>query len=85
MAAGRIARPGTEYGPCEGDCRHPDCASSRAMAGAVCKYCEKPIGYDTRFYIDGDVPHDMAIKEYRYVHALCLEEFIDAHRYVPAP
>jgi len=50
MAAGRLPRPGTQDGPCEGDCDHVDCAETMAMAAARCSYCEKPIGFQTRFY-----------------------------------
>ena len=65
MAAGRIPKPGTEYGPCETECQHRDCAASRKMSTAVCRYCSEPIGYDVRFYQeDGE----------QIVHALCAEE-----------
>jgi hypothetical protein len=69
MAAAFISQPGTKHGPCNEPCEHRDCAASRATAEAVCRFCEKPIGYDARFYNDGG-----------YVHAPCLEDSIEAER-----
>lgn len=53
MAAGSLAAPGTEYGPCSEPCRHEQCKSTNAMAERPCSICEKPIGFDTPFYQDG--------------------------------
>jgi hypothetical protein len=53
MAAGFLSAPGTEYGPCEGECQHADCASTRRLAEKVCPHCDEPIGYDRGFYQDG--------------------------------
>ena len=50
MAAGRLPQPGAELGPCEGDCDHVDCTQTMAMAAAVCSFCKRPIGFETRFY-----------------------------------
>jgi len=64
MAAGILSAPGTEYGPCEDvDCGHTDCAATRAQAASLCRYCDKPIGYETRFYNE----------DQGCVHALCAE------------
>lgn len=52
MAAGYIAAPGTEVGPCEVPCQHRDCASTRLMAEGLCRYCNQPIGYETGFFAD---------------------------------
>lgn len=71
MAAGRLPKPGTEFGPCEPECGHIDCKQTREMAQAVCHYCEKPIGYETRFYVDVDK---------KLVHAICLETSIEETR-----
>lgn len=71
MAAGRLPKPGTEYGPCEGECEHVDCKATRLMAAAVCHFCEETIGYDRRFYRD---------EGGALVHAVCLEESIEAQR-----
>lgn len=65
MASSYISKPGTEYGPCIGDCDHRDCSASRKIASANCHWCNKPIGYDTHFYSDGDGV---------WVHAVCEEE-----------
>lgn len=70
MAAGRLPKPGSEVGPCEGECKHKDCAETRSMAGAICPICDKPVGYETRFY------HSTG----ELVHAACLEDQIEAAR-----
>ena len=64
MAAGTLPAPGTEYGPCVGDCSHRDCAKTRKDAASVCPLCEEPIGYETPYYVDDDKS---------LVHARCLE------------
>jgi len=66
MAAGVLSKPGTEYGPCAEPCHHIDCAGSRTIADTVCRYCDKPIGYDRRIYYDEG-----------YVHASCSEDAIE--------
>ena len=62
MAAAILSTPGTLFGPCAEPCQHSDCSSIRMIAETLCHFCEKPIGFDTRFYKDND-----------YVHATCLE------------
>ena len=52
MAAGALAQPGTEFGPCAEPCEHTDCASTRELAEKPCSICGEPIGY-RRFYQDG--------------------------------
>jgi hypothetical protein len=69
MAAGVLAKPGTEFGPCAEPCQHTDCAGTRRIATTVCRFCNKEIGYDRRFYNDEG-----------YVHAACLEDSIDPER-----
>ncbi len=82
MAAGTLPKPGkkirdyrsgkqTEIGPCVAPCQHIDCAETRRMAATPCALCLTPIGYETRFYIQGD--HDREL-----VHAACLERQTDA-------
>ena len=72
MAAGRLPQPGTKYGPCQDEsCRHRDCAATRTMAAAICRFCNQTIGYDKLFYQEQDGS---------FVHALCLEEAIDLER-----
>ena len=70
MAAITLPKPGSEYGPCVPDCTHTDCAQTREMAARVCRFCDLPIGYDTRFYADPGNPNRDAL-----VHALCLEKW----------
>lgn len=50
MAAGSLASPGTEVGPCADPCEHRDCATTRRMAETACVHCSDPIGYGTSFY-----------------------------------
>jgi hypothetical protein len=69
MAAGVLSQPGTKYGPCAEPCQHIDCAGSRTIADTVCRYCDKPIGYDRRFYNDEG-----------YVDASCSEDVIEQER-----
>ena len=78
MAAGTLASPGTEYGPCTDDCEHRDCAYTRWQAASLCTICGKPIGYDTRYY--RDAPADEGTRDQysmKFCHALCFEESID--------
>jgi hypothetical protein len=72
MAAGRLPKPGTEFGPCVEDCKHLDCASTRSMSATICKYCKKPIGYAVRFY--------QANSWKELFHADCHEDKIEADR-----
>jgi len=67
MAAGRLASPGTEFGPCESTCEHVDCNATRTMAESICHFCQKPIGYDKRFYMEPDKT---------LVHAICFEDAV---------
>ena len=67
MAAGKLDKPGTKYGPCKSECGHIDCAKTRSMAQSVCTICGVAIGYDTRFYLSQTLPD-------RYDHAICREE-----------
>ena len=69
MAAGMLSKPGSEYGPCAGECDHTDCAATRRMAETPCRICKEPIGYDRRFYREDDGS---------LVHAVCLEEEVSA-------
>ena len=44
MAAGFLAAPGTEYGPCLEPCSHSTCLESWRRWEAPCKFCDNPIG-----------------------------------------
>jgi hypothetical protein len=63
MAASRLPKPGSQLGPCRHACTHRDCAASRTMAATICRFCRKPVGYETRFYNASGL-----------CHAACLEE-----------
>jgi hypothetical protein len=65
MAAARLPKPGTEFGPCVDPCEHIDCAATRADADSLCHYCDGPIGYEERYYRD---------QSGALVHAICLEQ-----------
>lgn len=45
---------------------HVDCEVIRGQAASLCRLCSKPIGFDTRMYVDPE-------NERAFVHALCLE------------
>lgn len=66
MAAGRLPAPGTDLGPCVGNCLHTDCAATRAQAHEICHFCRNQIGYETRFYVEATTR--------QLVHAACLED-----------
>lgn len=68
MAAGIISPPGSEFGPCESDCTHRDCAESRMMAEVLCGLCHERIGYDVRLYGSGR----------KLDHAACREKDADS-------
>jgi len=68
VAAGTLPAPGTKLGPCADACEHRDCAQTRAEAEQTCRVCDKPIGYETRFYVDSI---QRAVR--KLVHAACLE------------
>lgn len=72
MAASTLPAPGTKYGPCENGCDHIDCNVTRGQAGEVCRFCDKPIGYEKRFYSDEEPG--------RLAHADCLEDSIENER-----
>ena len=74
MAASTLSEPGSQYGPCERDCGHVDCAAVRKMAGAICRICNVPIGYGIRFYSEGSThPEGGDV----LVHAVCLKEEVE--------
>ena len=75
MAAGMWSPAGSEYGPCEGECQHTDCASLRENAAAPCSLCGDAIGYETRFYITS-----APLAPRVYAHALCEEREIERQR-----
>ena len=60
-----LPKPGTKLGPCKGGCVHIDCRHTIQDAQTACRFCLKPIGYETPFYrarLDG-----------KLAHAVCLE------------
>lgn len=78
MAAGSIAPPGTEYGPCVEPCKHIDCAATRKQAATPCVTCGEPLGYDVNFFRNHD---DFRVKpgdEPEYEHAMCTYKRLDA-------
>ncbi len=69
MAAITLAAPGTEPGPClDEGCGHRYCRLVRRQAEEKCGICEVRIGYDRRYYGDG---------EFGSVHATCYEAMVE--------
>jgi len=69
MAAGILPKPGTKYGPCKKKaCGHTDCARTRLDSQAVCRICQKAIGYNVRYYREDNNG---------LVHAFCFEKECD--------
>lgn len=72
MAAGIMPEEfGGKFSPCAPGCNHRDCEALHRRAAAICFHCEKPIGWDVRFY-DVGVPGKVS-----HVHALCEELAIE--------
>ena len=69
MAAGILQGPGKKLGPCRSACKHRDCVETREQAASPCRFCQKAIGYETRFYRSG-FSGDLA-------HGVCLEEAVE--------
>lgn len=67
MAAGTLPAPGTKFGPCKkAKCGHKDCAATRADAAALCRFCNKAIGYGEAFYrarLSGALAHWLCVEE----------------------
>jgi hypothetical protein len=82
-----LPKPGTEYGPCEKGCDHKDCAWTRKTVESICRFCDKPIGYDRGFYVDSEPP---VVKDKRkvvmgqieesFVHSSCQQDAIEKER-----
>ena len=66
MSIMNLARPGSKYGPCLGECNHVRCARSRATAGKVCRQCGQEIGYGV------DCTEDPSNAK-KLVHLACLQ------------
>lgn len=49
MAAGVLPKPGSKLGPCKKACEHRDCAETKRDAAALCRFCQKAIGYGESF------------------------------------
>ncbi len=68
MAAGVMPPEfGGQFSPCAPGCGHSDCESLHRRAARVCHHCDKPIGFDARFYDVGKQTDPAS------VHALCEE------------
>lgn len=71
MAAGMMPpETGSEFSPCV-KCEHRDCAATRVTAASICRHCDKPIGWDVRFYKDDEAAGS------EWMHALCEELAIE--------
>lgn len=56
MAAISNPEPGSQYGPCDGECKHIDCSATRADARRSCTVCMYPIGYNRMWWMVEDQP-----------------------------
>lgn len=66
MAAGVLAKPGAEYGPCMKRCKHLDCKETRREAASACRFCAKAIGFDSAFFrsrLSGDLAHRHCLED----------------------
>lgn len=73
-----IPKPGSKLGPCKKACSHRDCDESRFIATfCMCRFCGKPIGYETRFYRDPQADAPATPSDRRWVHADCFEDASD--------
>ncbi len=61
-------KPGAEFGPCAGPCKHKDCAQMHRQAAALCRICQQPIGWGARVYFE---------EGNKAVHARCAEDEVD--------
>lgn len=77
MAATMIEEPGVGMGPCL-ECKHEDCAEYRKEAASACAICSKPIGYNTRFFMD-HIEGEPANK-FRRTHMVCRVKEIEANK-----
>ena len=80
MPAPRIHPPGTDLGPCDEPCEHQDCADQHAIAAEICRYCDQPIGFDTRFYPEADLRAAGTGITYHHVHAICQADAFEEER-----
>ena len=79
-----IQKPGKKYGPCVGTCPHKDCEESRYIATqCVCRFCDKVIGFETRFYKDPEA-RKAPNADYTWCHADCLEDDVHGTRLTSA-
>ena len=47
-----LAQPGSQYGPCQTDCKHPRCVRYCRAAGTICRLCSEEIGYGVDYTQD---------------------------------
>ena len=59
-----LAAPGTEYGPCLGECNHPRCNRARKAATSLCRLCRREIGYSVDYVANPG-------QALSFVHAVC--------------
>ncbi len=79
-----LPEPGSEHGPCQDGCEHRDCAWTRKAAESICRFCDKPIGYDRGFYSVPPIPADVKNKksiimgqaEETFVHSSCQQDAV---------
>lgn len=77
MAAIENPPPGSTYGPCIWPCPHRDCAEMREDAEQKCELCQKPIGYETKFYRRGLDQYVSGPVIFKVAHQICVLDFYD--------
>jgi hypothetical protein len=62
-----LAPPGTQYGPCVGECPHQRCERSRRTASMTCRFCGAEIGYCVNYVAD-------PARRAGVVHCACIQK-----------
>jgi hypothetical protein len=75
-----LPKPGAKDGPCKGNCKHLDCKATKQEAECLCTHCQKPIGFETKFYIDRPESGISVVGQRIYSHFLCAIKAADERR-----
>lgn len=74
MGYGFMPTKRSKYAPCA-KCEHTDCAQGREDIVHPCRFCQKPIGWGSRYYFESEYPYPSGRPA--PVHADCLEDEIE--------
>jgi hypothetical protein len=68
-----LFRPGIHGGTCNYDCEHASCKNQRELLKRECRLCGATIGYETRFFDEGEtLVHEQCLPNH-YSHAIPCE------------